>query len=266
MNQTQINGNGHHRAQRLGAALVTGSGVRLGKEIALALARAGYDIALHYNRSEAPARQTRQEILALGVDCQLFPQDLSRAEELAGFVAQVQQAMPHLNVLVNSASAYANGTIAQSSVDLFDAQFHVNLRAPFFLSQGFAQVCETGSIINICDNKIGFNQFEYAAYLLAKKALVELTRMAALEFAPRIRVNGVAPGVVMPAQSRSQEYIDWRIQGIPLKMQGSPDHITQAVISLLQNPFITGQILTVDGGESITNVGQNAAQFDPAKV
>jgi NAD(P)-dependent dehydrogenase (short-subunit alcohol dehydrogenase family) len=264
MNQTQVNGS--ERVGRPGAALVTGSGVRLGREIALALAKAGYDIALHYNSSDGPAKQTRQEILALGVDCQLFAQDLSRGEDLAGFVAQVKVAMPHLNVLVNSASAYASGTIAQSSVDLFDTQFNVNIRAPFFLSQGFAQVCDAGSIINICDNKIGFNQFEYAAYLLAKKALVELTRMAALEFAPRIRVNGVAPGVVLPAQSRSQEYIDWRIQGIPLRMQGSPDHITQAVLSLLHNPFITGQILTVDGGESITNVGQNAAQFDPAKV
>ncbi len=248
------------------AALVTGSAIRLGKAIAVALAKAGYDIALHYNSSAAPAIETQKEIQALGVECQIFQQDLRAADELATFVGRVKDAMPHLNVLVNSASAYENATIADSTVDLFDTQFAVNLRAPFFLTRGFAQVCQSGSIINICDNKIGFNQFEYAAYLLSKKALAEMTRMAALEFAPNIRVNGVAPGVVLPAGTRSEEYIEWRIQGIPLKMQGDTIHITQAVLALLNNDFMTGQILVVDGGESIANVGQNAAQFDPDKV
>lgn len=248
------------------AALVTGSAIRLGKAIAVDLAKAGYDIALHYNSSAAPALETQKEIQALGVECQIFKQDLQMADDLTAFVGRVKNAMPHLNVLVNSASAYENATIADSTVDLFDTQFAVNLRAPFFLTRGFAQVCESGSIINICDNKIGFNQFEYAAYLLSKKALAEMTRMAALEFAPNIRVNGVAPGVVLPAGTRSDEYIEWRIQGIPLKMQGDTKHITQAVLALLDNHFMTGQILVVDGGESITNAGQNAAQFDPDKV
>ena len=174
--------------------------------------------------------------------------------------------MPHLRVLVNSASAYTQATIARTTAAIFDEQFNINLRAPFFLTQAFAEQVEQGHVINIIDNKIAFNQYEYAAYLLAKKTLVEFTRMAALEFAPRIAVNGVAPGVVLPAGTRSEEYIAWRIQGIPLRRQGSTEDITGAILYLLGSRFVTGQVLVVDGGESLTNVGQNAAQFDQDKV
>lgn len=248
------------------AALVTGGAIRLGKAIAVALAKHGYDIALHYNRSESAAAETAEEIRALGVNCTPFQQNLLAAEELKDFVPQVQKAFPRLAVLVNSASGYESGTIAETSVETFDTQFALNLRAPFFLMQAFAQHVTSGSVINIIDNKIGFNQFDYAAYLLAKKALVDLTKMASLEFAPALRVNGVAPGVVLPAVSRSEEYIAWRVQGIPLQIQGDTTHITQAITSLLGNAFITGQIIVVDGGESLTNIGRNATQFDPDKV
>lgn len=248
------------------AALVTGSGIRLGKAIAVALAEAGYDIAVHYNRSAGPAADTVDEIRALGVSAAAFQFDLRRAEDSAEFIERVRATFPNLAVLVNSASAYTQATIADTSIDIFDTQLNVNLRAPFFLTQAFAAQVERGSVINIIDNKVGFNQFEYAAYLLAKKTLVEFTRMAAIEFAPDIRVNGVSPGVVLPAGTRSEAYIEWRISGIPLRMQGDPRHITQAILSLLNNGFMTGQILTVDGGESLTNVGQNAAQFDQSQV
>jgi pteridine reductase len=248
------------------AALVTGSAIRLGKAIAMALATVGFDIALHYNASREKAEKTRTEILALGVQCELFQQDLTQAGELSDFLGKVRDKLPHLSVLVNSASAYDSGKIQDTSVELFEQQFALNLRAPFFLSQAFAQQVKRGQIINICDNKIAFNQYEYAAYLLSKKALAELTRMAALEFAPQIRVNGICPGVVMPLSSRSQEYINWRLEGIPLKRQGTTDNITQAIISLLDNTFINGQVLFVDGGESITHIGRNATQYDPEKV
>lgn len=247
-------------------ALVTGSGVRLGKAIAIAMAKAGFDIALHYNSSQAKAKTTQAEILALGVQCETFQQDLSQAAALDDFLQTVQTKMPTLAVLVNSASVYDSGEIADTSLAIFEQQFAVNLRAPFFLSRAFAKWVENGNIINICDNKIAFNQYEYAAYLLSKKTLAEFTKLAALEFAPNIRVNGVSPGVVMPAVSRSEDYVNWRIQGIPVQRQGHTDNITQAIVSLVDNDFMTGQILFVDGGESITNVGRNATQFDPSLV
>jgi pteridine reductase len=248
------------------AAIVTGSAIRLGKAIAMALAEAGYDIAVHYNSSSGPAEQTVEEIRALGVRCEAFQLNLQDAEAFVPFLEKVKATFPNLSVLVNSASAYTQAPIADTTPDIFDHQFGVNIRAPFFLTRAFAKVCEKGNVINIIDNKIGFNQFQYAAYLLAKKTLVEFTKMAAVELAPGVRVNAVAPGVVLPASSRSQEYIDWRIQGIPLRMQGETKHITDAILALLDNAFMAGQILVVDGGESLTTTGRNAGDFDQTKV
>lgn len=243
-------------------ALVTGGAVRLGREIALALAQSGYDIALHYGRSIEAAQATNADIVALGVVCHLCPQDLADARALDGFVESVNKQVENLTVLVNSASAYESGTIADTSIETFDTQFSVNLRAPFLLTRAFARHCGAGNIINILDNKIMFNQFDYAAYLLSKKALAEFTRMAAIEFAPAIRVNGIAPGVVMPSDSRSEEYVAWRVSKIPLQKQGNPGNITRAIDFCLKNDFLTGQIIVVDGGEGGTNVGFNFTQFD----
>ena len=243
-------------------ALVTGGAVRLGREIALALAQSGYNIALHYGRSVEAAQATKADIEALGVICHMCPQDLADVHALDGFIKTVYEQVENLTVLVNSASAYENSTITNTKIETFDTQFTVNLRAPFFLTKAFARYCGVGNIINILDNKIMFNQFDYAAYLLSKKALAELTRMAAIEFAPDIRVNGIAPGVVMPAVSRSEEYVAWRVSKIPLQKQGNPGNITRAIDFCLKNDFMTGQIIVVDGGEGGTNVGFNFTQFD----
>jgi NAD(P)-dependent dehydrogenase (short-subunit alcohol dehydrogenase family) len=248
------------------AALVTGSAIRLGKAIAIALAKDGYDIALHYNSSISAVEETKAEIEALGVQCEAFQLNLRQVGDMPQLFDEVLSAFPHLSVLVNSASAYTQATIEKTSPSIFDKQFDVNIKAPFFLTQNFAKAVKKGNVINIIDNKMAFNQNNYAAYLLAKKTLVEFTKMAAIEYAPNIRVNGLAPGVVLPAGTRSPEYIEWRIQGIPLKMQGTTQHITDGILSLLQNTFVTGQILTVDGGESITNTGKNAGDFDQSKI
>lgn len=248
------------------AALVTGGAVRLGRAIALALAAAGYDLALHYGRSAEAAEATAHEIRALGVACHPLAHDLSEAEGLPDLIARARAALPHLGILVNSASAYTQATVATTSAAIFDEQFAINLRAPFLLTQAFAQQVGAGHVINLIDNKVAFHQYQYAAYLLAKQGLAEFTRMAALELAPAIQVNGVAPGVVLPATTRSPEYVAWRISGIPLQRQGRTNDITDTILFLLNSPFITGQIVTVDGGEGLTGVGLNAAQFDPGHV
>jgi pteridine reductase len=248
------------------AALVTGGAIRLGRALALALAADGFDIALHYGRSSSEADQTATEIRGFGVDCQLFSHDLSDTPGLDALMTDVHAAFPRLSVLVNSASAYGQAPISTTTAELFDQQFAVNLRAPFFLTQAYAQHVGSGQVINILDNKIGFNQYQYAAYLLSKKALAEFTRMAALEFAPDLRVNGIAPGVVLPAGTRSPEYVDWRIEGIPLKRQGEVDDITGALRYLIDAPFVSGQIITVDGAEASAQIGRNAAEFDPGHV
>jgi pteridine reductase len=247
-------------------ALVTGGAVRLGRSIVMGLVDLGYDIALHYHHSEDDARQVMRDVERRGSRCVLFRRDLSRGEGLDDFMRDVWNDCPRLSVLVNSASAYAQANLTQTGIADFDYQIAVNLRAPVFLTKAFAGVVSEGLVINILDNKIFASQYQYTAYLLAKKALAEFTKMSALELAPRIRVNGVAPGVIVPASSRSAEYVEWRVAGIPLSRQGDVEHVIQAVSYLLTNDFLTGQILVVDGGESMNMVGRNAGDFDPGKV
>ncbi|MCR9144479.1 MAG: SDR family oxidoreductase [bacterium] len=250
------------------AALVTGGAIRLGKAIAEGLAQDGYDIALHYNSSDGAARETADRLRALGADCEIFACDFSDlAADFAGLIDRVRARFPRLNVLVNSASVYDQATLQDTDAALLDKQFAVNFRAPLLLMRAFAAAINgtdgsnANNIVNIIDNKIAFHQYQYAAYLLSKKALADLTRIAAAEFAPNIRVNGVAPGVVLPAGERTPEYIRWREQAIPVQRKGEASEIQQAVRSVLENGFITGQILFIDGGESLGDTGRNAASY-----
>lgn len=248
------------------AALVTGGAVRLGKAIAITLASHGLDIALHFYSSKQEAEKTAAEVRERGVRCDVFQFDLMQAHAIPDFMRSIKAVFPQLEVLVNSASGYQQAGILTTEIATFDTQLAINLRAPFFLTKAFAEQCGRGNIINILDNKIAFNQYQYAAYLLSKKAFAEFTKMAAVELAPDIRVNGVAPGVILPAATRAEEYIAWRIEGIPLKKQGHAQDIGQSIIHLIENPFITGQIIFIDGGESLTNTGRSAGDFDPGKV
>lgn len=254
------------------AALITGGATRLGLSFAKALAQEGYNIALHYHRSKESAQLAKQEIEALGVYCELFQADLSGdySEQL---IHNVVDRFPGLEVLINSASAYDAATIANTGKDLLQHQFAVNFFAPFMLTQAFTRLLLAkdvaikgasikGSVINILDNKVAFQQNDYAAYLLSKKTLAEFTRLSAVEYAPNFRINGIAPGVVLPGDERTEDYVKWRVDGIPLKQQGTVDDLVNTMNFLLNNEFITGQIITVDGGENINHQGRHAEMFN----
>ena len=204
------------------AALVTGGAVRLGRAIALSLAAAGFDIALHYNRSEAQARTAAADIRDRGVRCELFQHDLCQIHHLDSMIASVASKFPGFNVLVNSASAYQAGAISDTTPEQLDRLWEVNFKAPFFLMKEFCNGIDRGSVVNILDNKIAFNQYHYAAYLISKKALADVTKMAALEFAPRIRLNAIAPGVVLPASIRSANTCGGAIRAFRCPTQGTP--------------------------------------------
>ncbi len=245
------------------AALVTGGAIRVGRALALALAEDGYDVAILFNRSKGPAAETAEDIERLGAKCHLVQYDLHDAEGMDAMLGSVLEALPNLRVLVNSASGYTPGPLRETDVATFDDQMQLNLRAPFFMTKAFANQVAEGHVINIIDNKIGYNQYAYAAYLLSKKALAELTRMAALELAPKIQVNGIAPGVILPAVSRSAEYIEWRRQAIPLHRTGAVEDLAGALRYLLNSRFVTGSIMVVDGGENIAFEGRNAPAYGP---
>lgn len=246
------------------AALVTGGATRLGYYFARTLAEMGYDIALHYNSSMQAANEAADSIRALGVQCEIFQFDFASREDPSSLMKKVFQSFPSLEVLVNNASAYAATTTEKTDRKLLETQFSVNFFTPYLLTAAFAKMVgedRGGSVINILDNKIAYQQFHYSAYLLSKKTLAEFTKLAALEFAPRHRINGIAPGVVLPGETRTNDYLEWRKAGIPLKRLGETSELGKALKYLLDNEFVTGQILFVDGGETINNVGRNAENY-----
>jgi pteridine reductase len=233
------------------AALVTGGPKRIGKALAVALAEKGYDIALHYNSSDEDARSTAADIKAAGVDCSLFRCDLSNEQELQTLMKNVHTVFPNLSVLINNASIFDKLSISETSIGDFNNYLALHVKAPFILTRDFAALYGHGHVINIVDSRISKNDYHYAVYTLTKKALADLTSIAACEFAPDLRVNAIAPGIILPPDSQSIDYLDRISKNIPLKRKGNLDNIINALYYLLQNDFVTGQIVTVDGGESL---------------
>ena len=250
-----------HSKPEGGVALVTGAGVRLGRAVALFLAELNYTIAVHYNTSADGAASTVREIQQRGGHAESFQCDFGDARDCAGLMQKANRALGTVTLLVNCASAYDQAPIRATHTELLRREFEANLIAPFQLIRAFADQTDTGMIVNFIDNKIAFVQSDYAAYLLSKHALAHLTEMAALEFGPGIRVNGIAPGVILPPESRNDAYIEWRAGGIPIGRTGEVTHILSTLRFLIENEFVNGQILRVDGGESVLRPGRHAGNY-----
>lgn len=233
------------------AALVTGGAIRLGRAIAQSLARMDFDIALHYHQSEKAAEELAGQLNDLGVKCQLFGADLSRQDEMLGLIGQVKEAFGQLSLLVNSASIFEKGGLAETETEFYDRHFALNLKAPFFLSRDFARLVGRGQIINIVDQRITGNRGDYFAYSLTKKSLADLTQMAAVELGPDIRVNAIAPGFILPSADPASQDSKRLVANFPLKKHGSTDSICRSVNYLIENDYVTGQVLFVDGGEHL---------------
>ena len=166
-------------------------------------------------------------------------------------IRQVIAGMGRLDLLINNASVFDPGTIRETSPSFFDEQFGVNLRAPFILTRQFALNCDEGMIINFTDTRITNNTSGFAAYSLAKKALWELTKMAAFELGPTFRVNAIAPGLTLPPADKNDEYLRKLAVQIPMKRPGGLDPILKSVDYIITNDYLTGQILFCDGGENL---------------
>jgi NAD(P)-dependent dehydrogenase (short-subunit alcohol dehydrogenase family) len=231
-------------------ALVTGAGRRLGREIAQGLAHQGYAIGLHYHRSEAQALETARLIEAAGAPVLPLPADLTQPEQVMHLFSRIEQSGYPLKVLVNSAGIMVRGDLRNLSVESWDETFNLNLRAPWLCARQAAQLmdAEGGVIINI--NDAGYEKVwtGYPAYILSKSALETLTRLLARSLAPGIRVNGVAPGLILPSDDLDPEEWDRLINRLPLKRMGDPQDVFQAVLYLIKNDYVTGQTLVVDGG------------------
>jgi pteridine reductase len=231
------------------AALVTGGAVRLGRAIALGLARSGADIALHYNTSREAAGRTMEEIRALGRKCVLIQADLRQETAPDEILAAAGAAYGRTAILVNSAAIFERGDLAGTTPDLWERTVAINLRAPFFLSRSFAAQIESGDIIFLADARAERPAEEYLAYTLAKSGVITLTRSLAKSLAPGIRVNAVAPGAILPPPGKGVKHLQRLAPEIPLGSTGTPDDIVRGVLYLLAAEFVTGEVLHVDGGQ-----------------
>lgn len=240
------------------AALVTGAAKRIGRAIARELHNAGYDIALHYRSAEDEAGELAAELNAeRAQSCTLHRADLGDSLQRAALAAEVVTDHPRLAALVNNASGFRAAAFTDSDDALFDAMLDSNLRGAYFLTRDLTAALSSngGAIVNLLDMHLTRPLGGYSAYTAAKAGLASLTLSLAVELAPAIRVNGVAPGVILWPEDDAPFYDKMREDAVartPLKRMGEPADIARTVRFLVTDaPFITGQVITVDGGLSL---------------
>lgn len=235
-------------------ALVTGGAVRLGRAIALGLAEGGADVAITYNSSAGPAEKAVADIEALGRGALSVQSNFNRAPDRERLVAEVVAHFGHLDVLVNSAAIFEPGRWHDTTEENWDRHFAINLKAPFFLSQAFAQALgedARGHIVNIADWRGVRPGTDHVAYTLTKSGLIAMTKSLALALAPRIQVNAIAPGLILPPPGRDESYLEKKAPSIPLQRPGSAEEIVKAVLYLVRSDFATGDLVYVTGGEHL---------------
>lgn len=230
-------------------AVITGAAVRLGKAIALALAKKGFAIALHYHRSEESARLTVAEIEKIGVPVFPVRADLRKVQEIKQMFEQVAAIGLPLRLLVNSAAVMPQQDLLNMDAEDWDAVMDVNLRGAWLCAVEAAHLMQPGGvIINISDTGANKVWTGYPAYVISKAGLEVLTRLLARRLAPHIRVNAVAPGLILQSENTPAEEWQRLVKRLPLGQSGSEDDVAGAVLFLLESMYITGEVLVVDGG------------------
>lgn len=237
-------------------ALVTGGAQRLGKAFALSLARMGYDLLLHYHSAEEHAQQTKNEIESLGVKVHLFKADLTQPDQIQSLFSNLDSHLSLTNyqlpLLVNSAAIMSVGNPRELKIQDWDSALDLNLRAPFLLAQEAARrMTNGGLIVNITDIGAQKTWSRYPSYTVSKAGLESLTKLLARALAPEIRVNAIAPGLVLPSALVTPEQWDKLVRKLPLKRAAALEEITSALEFLIKNEYITGQTIVVDGGYSL---------------
>jgi pteridine reductase len=232
-------------------ALVTGAAKRIGRAIALALAQHGAHVVIHYHTSRAEAHTTAEDMRACGVKARTIQADLNDLEQAAAMLTELHPQTGTLDILINSASIFPADQVMDFSATSFQQNMAVNALAPLWLSRAFAHQTQSGAIINLLDTRILDYDASHTAYHLSKRTLFTLTKMLSRELAPGIRVNGVAPGLILPPPGKPEAYLQQFTRSNPLQRIGTLEDVTEAVLFLLRSDFITGQIIYVDGGRHL---------------
>lgn len=238
--------------QTMELALVTGGSKRVGREIVLGLAKKGYAIGLHYHHSAKEAAQLADELETEGTPVVMLPADLRSPTEIRKIFKQVDKSGFQLKVLVNSAAAMDRKPLTKVTPKEWDALFDLNLRAAWLCSvQAAERMPEGGVIINISDVGAQRAWSGFGAYSVSKAALNSLTMVLAQTLAPKIRVNALALGLVMPAESMPEESWQQLLKKTPLNRPVDAQAIVGTLNFLLGNGYITGEIVSVDGGRQL---------------
>ena len=232
-------------------ALVTGAGKRLGRALALALADAGVHVALHYRNARAEAEATVDAVCARGVCAWLFSADLSDAGAAERLFDGVCAAAGEVDFLINNASVFPEDTLPAMSLESLWDNVRVNAYAPFALGRRLAAQQRPGAIVNLLDARIVDYDAAHASYHVSKRMLDTLTRMMAVEFAPLVRVNAVAPGLILPPEGKDEAYLEGLAHTNPLQRHGGAEDVCEAALFLLRGDFVTGQTIFVDGGRHL---------------
>ncbi len=242
-------------------ALITGSSQRIGKEMAIWLAKKGFDIVVHYNKSKTQATQLIQELKQqYNINGATIEGDLSDKTSTKNIADFMFNNYPNWNLLINNSSIFHKSNFLDDLEEEFEKNLAIHLTSPLYLSHFFAKniidkKIKNAQIINMLDKNIARIDTQNFYYLLSKKFLAEFTKMLALDLAPHIRVNGIAPGYILPEINANEDHVKTVSKLIPLQKIGDIKNIVQTLEFLLENDFVNGQILSIDGGASLNHAG-----------
>jgi NAD(P)-dependent dehydrogenase (short-subunit alcohol dehydrogenase family) len=235
-------------------AIVTGGAVRLGRAMALELARQGVRLAIHYGSSADAAGAVVQEVKALGSEATAIQSDLSQPGRAQSIVERTVAHFHRVDILVNNASIFEHGNWDDTTEANWDRHFDINLKSPFFLSQAFAMQVgreRWGHIVNIADWRGVRPGTGHMAYTLTKAGLIAMTKSLALALAPNIQVNAIAPGMILPPPGADESYLERKAAQIPAQRAGTPEEIANTLVYLLRSDFVNGELVHVTGGQHL---------------
>ncbi len=249
------------------SALITGGAKRVGAAMARALAADGWHVAIHYHASGREAEALLAQIKADGGQGHLLPADLRDADAVAGLIAAAACNAPPLGCLINNASLFENDSALNMTLNSWQDHQAVNLRAPVFLARDFARNLgarnpddETpGVVINLLDNKLFALNPDFFSYTIAKYGLLGATKVLAMELAPRVRVCGIAPGITLPSANQSEQGFRTAHALNPLGQGSTVEQLVAALRFILSAPALTGEVITIDGGQSLLHLPRDVA-------
>jgi pteridine reductase len=234
-------------------AVVTGAARRIGRALSTALGAEGVNVVIHDHRSlHGECQELCDELERAGVGSWIVSADFEKPRDYRSFIERSLKVAGSLDILINNAAVFEGDTIKDADFSILVRHMQINAWAPLVLIRDFARLAGKGKIINLLDTRVAGYDWKHVSYILSKHALGLLTKMTALEFAPRVAVNAVAPGLILPPPGKDMKYLRELAKDVPLRRHGGPGDVVDAALFLLKSGFITGQVVYVDGGRHLT--------------